>query len=167
MYISCPQGVLIMDKFKNVLLAAAFAGNASYASAEEKPLQLVEIERSNITCVDNRNGAFSFYMQGYDEPMISILKSDYGWDANHAVFSFAPESLPEVYKGSLIDNENVKVSEAFKSTFSDFNGRFLMFYEPDDKGRKLCSIEMELDKINTIYRTFVERVDSAPKPASN
>ena len=156
-----------MDKFKNILIAAAFAGNAGYALAEEKKPELVEIDRSNITCTNDRNGAFSFHMEGYDDPMISILKSNYGWDGNHAVLVFLPDSIPGIYKGSLLDNPDVKVSDAFKKTFERFNGRFLMFYDPDKNGKKRCSIEQELVGINTIYRTFVNQVDSAPKPANN
>lgn len=148
-----------MKKIGNILCAVAFAGSASAALALDDDYEVVERELQHITCTNDRNGAFSFHLDSYDEPIISILKSKYGMDASHAVLSHAPSVLPSIYPPTLEERSDVKLSEAFKENWANFNGRFLMFFNPDEEGRMLCSIEEEFPAQKVIRRNFVLRSD--------
>lgn len=150
-----------MKKHAAILSAAFIAGNVASASLAQE----IEVtEHDNITCVNDGEGAFSFYMEGYTEPMISILRSHWNSDGNNAVLSHVR------LRSSLLTNSDVIISPAFESFFENFAGRFLMFYNPESA--QLCSMEewfflndearLAGEKPLTVRRNFVRRIDASP-----
>lgn len=148
-----------MKSLKNIVFAV-FTGTIGSAYAEEAQPKIVERDVPSMTCTDDGNGRFSFHLEGYDEPIVQILKSRYGFDHNHAVLVHTPQTQPEIYTTPLEERPDIKLSDAFKHNFENFNGRFLMFYEESEEGEKLCSIEDWLPSTNTIVRNFVKRVEA-------
>jgi hypothetical protein len=115
-------------------------------------------ELPNITCTNDGNGAFSFHMKTFDEPMVQVLSSFYNIDGNNLVYVNMHESIPETYEAPVSEDPNLKVSEQFAAAFAKFEGRFILFFNPSEDGTLECSIEEHFPDQNVVRRNFVQQV---------